>query len=76
MATLTELQARRAAAQTAIDNLISGGISEYQIDTGQSMQKVKKMNLTELVRYRDSIDAEIEALSAGGNCVFVDGGFR
>lgn len=56
-----------AAAEAAEDALISGGISTYSLDTGQSVQKVTRHNLTELRKYVESLYNRLATLEQRRN---------
>lgn len=45
---VTVIEARIAEYDAAIQNLLSGAIEEYKLDTGQSVTTVRKMNIATL----------------------------
>lgn len=46
----------------AIADLVSGKISEYRLETGQSMQMVKRTDLSSLYNAREKLTAQIDQL--------------
>jgi len=46
----------------AIADLVSGKISEYRLETGQSMQMVKRTDLSSLYNAREKLIAQIDQL--------------
>lgn len=42
-------------AETAISSLLAGTITEYELDTGQSKTRVRKMNVATLDRFLESL---------------------
>ncbi len=58
----------------AIDALVSGGVEEYTLDTGQSIQRVTKLDLEKLQVEVDRLMNRCTTLSArinGGNVSIV-----
>lgn len=43
------------AYEAAIDALVTGGVQEYRLDTGQSTQKVTRLNLDTLQKQLESL---------------------
>lgn len=63
-ARITATKAQIIAYETAIDAIIAGGIQSYDLDTGQSVQKVTKLNLAATQRTLDSLYNRCATLEA------------
>lgn len=48
--------------RTSIQELVSGEHAEYWLDSGQSSQRVKRLSLTELREYEQSLESELSRL--------------
>ena len=67
-----------AAYDAAILALLTGTVQSYELDTGQSKQKVTKLDLASLQKAQDFIQNEIVKLErqcAGTAVVFTGAGF-
>lgn len=74
MATLAQLQTDLESVENAIRTIVSGGLQEYTLDTGQSRQTVKKLTLSELRSWKGQLEAEIASKAAPGG-VYWDTGY-
>lgn len=63
-ARITATKAQIIAYETAIDAIVAGGIQAYDIDTGQTVQKVTKLNLAATQRTLDSLDNRLATMQA------------
>lgn len=73
-ARLTKVQAQIVAAENALDGIISGAIESYSLDTGQSVTRVTKVNLSVLNDFIASLYNRCTILESrlnGGNTVQV-----
>lgn len=71
---IVSTQAQIVAFETAAENLATGEIQSYTIDTGQNRQVVTRFNLTELENAIEKLYnrcATLEARLTGGNTVTV-----
>ena len=58
-ARIATLKAQLVAVDSAVTAVLSGA-SEYSLDTGQTVQRVKKTSLKDLAAYRASLIAELQ----------------
>lgn len=72
-ARIVTLKAQLVAVDAAVTAILSGA-SEYSLDTGQTVQRVKKTSLKELAAFRSALMAELqqvnEMLNGGGSAYY------
>jgi len=56
------METRLGDVATAITSLLSGGVAEYSLNTGQSIQRVTKLDLKNLNTMYDSIYNQLTIL--------------
>lgn len=61
---ITIVKAQITAYNAALTALITGGVQSYSIDTGQSIQKVTKLDIGELNKMRNSLYNQLATLQA------------
>lgn len=69
-ARITAIQAQIVAYETASLTLATGGVQSYMLDTGQSIQKVTKLDLAEIQKTLNSLYNLLQILEYrlnGGN---------
>lgn len=57
-------KAQIIAYETAIDAIVSGGVQSYDLDTGQTVQKVTKLNLASMQNTLNSLYNRCATLEA------------
>jgi hypothetical protein len=70
MATLSELQTKKANIEKAIDAVLNGG-QEYKINDGLIDNWVKRGDLATLYKELDKVERRIETISSTGGFVGV-----
>lgn len=63
---IIQIQEVDAAISTAM------GMSEYDIETGQSKQRIKRQKLSELTKYRALLVARLSALRGDGTLHYIN----
>lgn len=61
---ITATQSQIIAYESAIDALVSGGVQQYLLDTGQTRQSVTKLDLATLQKNLDSLYNRCATLEA------------
>ncbi len=69
MATLTELQARRALYLAAEAKILSGA-QEYEISDGGTRRRMTRADLTEIRAAIEQLDREVAALTPGARRLY------
>jgi len=60
---LTKKKAQLESVQDAIDDLIGENVEEYQLNTGDMMQRARRRKLKDLQEFQSTLEAEIDSLT-------------
>lgn len=61
-AEIAEIKQQITAINTAIRTILTDGVAEYRIDTGQTSRRVSVLDLADLRKFKDSLVNELRVL--------------
>jgi len=64
---ISDTKAKIVAYGLAVDALLAGGIAEYRLDTGQSIQRVTKIDIDQLNKAIDNLTNRLVTYQARRN---------